>query len=303
MPQMVQSALKIVKGTRDIHDTLYYTMKVSVYTSLFNYSPDKFDLLDAFKNWSKYANEIIIGTFEDQKKEIEEEVSYLLVNDLFKDKVLYDFWFGVRVISCSDTSLEDPLFDGKLKNAALQACSNELVIQQDMDERIGGGIEQWEYLCNSLKSYAPPMACMISVIDLYKDLDHYKGINSKWYLHLREGSYRGPVKFAFREDRTLDITKSDSCELIDKNGDLVPYVVDNRFSFDPLMNGGHVNIKYPHIIHLGYLDLEKRAEHNKFRKGCWEAMDGKPVEVATTVEKLEEENEAKPHGLKPEWWK
>jgi hypothetical protein len=42
-------------------------VKASVYTSLFNYSPDKFDLVGAFKNWSKYADEIVIATFEDQK--------------------------------------------------------------------------------------------------------------------------------------------------------------------------------------------------------------------------------------------
>ena len=43
---------------------------ISVYTSLFNYSPDKFDLVAALENWSKYADEIVIGTFKDGQPEL-----------------------------------------------------------------------------------------------------------------------------------------------------------------------------------------------------------------------------------------
>jgi hypothetical protein len=47
-------------------------MRTSVYTSLFNYDPEKFDLFGAFKNWSKYSDEIVIATFEDQREGLEE---------------------------------------------------------------------------------------------------------------------------------------------------------------------------------------------------------------------------------------
>ena len=43
---------------------------VSVYTSLFNYSPEKFDLIETFDNWSKYANEIVIATFKGGEREL-----------------------------------------------------------------------------------------------------------------------------------------------------------------------------------------------------------------------------------------
>lgn len=274
-------------------------MKTSIYTSLFNYDPEKFDLLEAFKNWSKYADEIVIATFEDQREVLERVIAKVFLEYNGKD----DFYNRFKIVSCLDTSLDDPLFDGKLKNAALQACSNELVIQQDMDERIGGDIPQWIYLKAVLETLKPPYAAMIPVIDLYKDYDHYKGVGAKWYLHLKEQSYRGAVNYAKREDGSLDINKSDSCELIDKNGNLIPYFVDSRFA-EPFTNKEieSFDISMPHIIHLGYLDLTKRAEHNKFRKKCWEAMEGRPVETATTVEQLEKENQCFPHKLGNKWW-
>jgi hypothetical protein len=265
-------------------------VKASVYTSLFNYSPDKFDLLGAFKNWSKYADEIVIATFEDQEDKIRIEVGYV-ISQLMTDGSNTDIY----VVSCSDTSLDDPLFDGKLKNAALQACSNELVYQQDLDERISGNIEYWEQLGRMLLNYNYPITCSIPVIDLYKDYSHYKGVNSKWFFHKKTGIYRGPVNFAKRPDGTINTNLSDSCEAVLENGDLAPYFADHRFidNFD---------IKYPLIIHLGYLDLNKRIDNNKFWQVHWTRRNGSEVEVATTLEKLEEENEAKPHGLPIKWW-
>lgn len=260
-------------------------MKTSVYTSLFNYSPDKFDIADTFNNWSKYSDEIVIATFPDQKEKLE----YIFFSQIPNAD------FNYRIVSC-DTSLEDPLFDGKLKNAALQACSHNTVIQQDFDERISGDIEQWDYLKRRIYDYSFPVACMVPVIDLYKDLNHYKGINQKWYLHQKEGCFRGPVYFAKKQGGGLDVTKSDSCELINSRDELIPSFADRRFI-------DYLDIKYPLIVHLGYLDLNKRAENNKFWGPIWSARNGSKVEVATDIETLEKENKAIPHNFKPEWWK
>ena len=274
-------------------------MKASVYTSLFNYSPEKFDLLGAFKNWSKYADEIVIATFEDQ--------------ELSLGKIIFEEYFGgfyqcapqnegkpfIKLIGVKDTSLDDPLFDGKLKNAALQDCSNELVILQDMDERLGGNLDQWEYLGELLKKQEPPFACMIPVIDLYGDFGHYKNVNAKWYLSLKKDLYRGPVNFAKKENGLIDITKSDTTEAVDKDGNLVPYFYDNRFYCE---QENRFDVNQCHVIHLGFLNLEKRVENNKFWKPHWESRCGESVEVATTLEKLVEENKAIPHGLAEKWW-
>jgi hypothetical protein len=275
-------------------------MRTSVYTSLFNYDPEKFDLFGAFKNWSKYSDEIVIATFEDQREGLEGVVAKVFLDYNGKD----DFYNRFKIVSCLDTSLDDPLFDGKLKNAALQACSNELVIQQDMDERIGGDTEQWDTLKYVLKNRKAPHAAMISVIDLYKDYNHYKSVNGKWYLHLKEGSNRGPVNFAKREDGSLDINKSDSCELIDENGDLIPYFIDPRFA-QPFANKEieSFDISMPHVIHLGYVDLNKRIENNKFWQPVWSNRNGEEVKTAVSLEQLEKENKYFKHKQKSPWWK
>jgi len=267
-------------------------VKASVYTSLFNYSPDKFDLLGAFKNWSKYADEIVIATFEDQA----EDISAIVGSEMCGFWNIPEF----QIVSCPDTSLNDPLFDGKLKNAALQACSNELVIQQDLDERVFGSVEEWEYLAHELDKYDYPITCGIQVIDLYKDYDHFKGVSFKFYFHKKKGIRRGVVNYAKRGDY-IDISLSDSTEPILEDGTLAPYFVDTRFCES---SDGKIkfDITKPGIAHLGYLDLDKRIENNKFWKSVWDSRAGKDVEVATTLEKLEEENEAKPHGLPIKWW-
>jgi hypothetical protein len=274
-------------------------MRTSVYTSLFNYDPEKFDLFGAFKNWSKYSDEIVIATFEDQREGLEGVVAKVFLDYNGKD----DFYNRFKIVSCLDTSLDDPLFDGKLKNAALQACSNELVIQQDMDERIGGDTEQWDTLKYVLKNRKAPHAAMIQVIDLYKDFDHYKGVGAKWYLHLKEKSNRGPVNFARRGDGSIDTNKSDSCELIDENGDLIPYFIDPRFA--QLFTNKEIesfDISMPHVIHLGYVDLNKRIENNKFWQPIWSNRNGEEVKTAVSLEQLEKENKYFKHKQKSPWW-
>lgn len=275
-------------------------MKASVYTSLFNYSPEKFDLAGAFDNWGKYANEIVIATFPDQKEELKEIIFQSYYGGYYHFSEENTKKPVIKIYSC-DTSLEDPLFDGKLKNESLQNCSNEVVIQMDMDERIGGKANEWEYCANILLKQETPVACMIPVIDLYKDYSHYKSVGQKWYLHLKEKTYRGPVDFAIRQDGTLDTESSDSCELIDKYGNLVPYFRNITF-LAPLKLGEHFNINACHIIHEGYLDLNKRVENNKFWAKIWTARNGSEVKVAESISELEKENGAKRHNLKEKWW-
>lgn len=261
-------------------------MKFSIYTSLFNYSPEKFDIVDAFENWFKYGDEIVVATFEDQKFQIESAI---------KESFGYDE--RVKIKGVKDTNLDDPFFDGKLKNAALQACSNEVVIQQDFDERLGGDKKQWEYLGDLiLNQFGPPFGFLIPTIDLYKDLDHYKSIGAKWYLTSKEGVYRGPVNFAKRGDGTINTNFSDTCEAITAHGELINYLPATRFEQE-------LDIKFPHSVHLGYLDINKRIENNKFWSKIWSARNGEEVPVATTKEQLESENKAIPHGLPREWWK
>lgn len=268
-------------------------MKISVYSSLFNVESGLFDLEDALLNWSKYADEIAIATFEDEKNSIVTAIKCAAEAISFKG--------GIKVVVKKDTNLDDPLFDGKLKNAALQACSNEIVIQQDFDERIGGKKSYWKDLAERIIQFKMPLGCHIPVIDLYKDLDSYKSVNAKWYIHTKAGTKRGPVNFAIRSDGTIDVTKSDTCELINHNGDLTSSIAE--LSFKTETQNGKFNTQFPHIIHLGYLNLNNRIENNKFWSKIWSARNGKKVEVAQDLDTLEKENDARPHGLEKEWWK
>lgn len=240
---------------------------ISVYSTLFNVEKDLFDIKDALKNWSKYADEIVIATVKGQSRRVCEALSN----------------HGVKTIVVgTEITLDDPLFDGKLKNEALQNCSNEIVIQQDFDERLGGNIDLWNGLGAFLKR-DPAKAFMLPVVDLYKDVDHYKSVGFKWYLHKKTGCYRGVVNFAQRTDGTINTEKSDTCELINEFGDLVSSYMDNRFltNLDPSWD-----INMPHIIHLGYLDIDKRVENNKFWGPVWTARNGQDVDVETDKDKL-----------------
>lgn len=259
-------------------------MKFSVYTSLFKPESGLFDISGAINNWREYSDEIVFGTFPEEV----EKIRGLVENDLIKTKVV-----------SVDTSVSDPYFDGKLKNAALQACSNEYVIQQDMDERIGGHFDRWLQLILFLKG-AKKSSCMVPVIDLFKDYNHFKSVGYKWYFHKKEGCYRGPVNFARRADGTIDVTRSDTCELIDSEGNLVPFITESNF----IKNNGvgtYFDKEAPHIIHLGYLNFKKRVDNNKFWGKVWSAREGKEVQVIESEEELSKIPFFQ-HNLEKEWW-
>ena len=131
---------------------------------------------------------------------------------------------------------------------------------------------------------------MLPTIDLYEDLDHYINIGHKWYLHTREGSNRGSVNWARKEDGSLDPEKSDTCELIDKKGNLLPCI-------------GKVDFykENPKIIHLGFLDLEQRNKVNQFWGKVWNHRstgefdkDHKPEKIKIGDKRKQKHNLSKP---------
>ena len=134
-------------------------MNVSIYSTLFNPEKELFDVAAAIRNWEEYADEIVIATVKGQTTKVKKYLP--------KGK-------KIKIVVDKEISLDDPLYDGKLKNCALQACSNEIVIQQDMDERLGGHISEWQSLISQLEIFNRKSAVMIPVIDLFMDLDHYK---------------------------------------------------------------------------------------------------------------------------------
>jgi len=219
---------------------------ISLYTTLFNVSRLNVDFDDVFSNWLYYCDEIVISTFTKEAAEVKREIS--------KSK-----FYNPKKIGVVSSHLEiqtDLYWDGKLKDAALKNCRHDIALQIDLDERISGKPILFHYLCNHILSHSSPCSVMLPTIDLYEDLDHYINIGYKWYLHRKKGTHRGSVHWAKKEDGSFDPEKSDTCELIDENGNLIPCI-----GKVPLGDKDD-----PKIIHLGYLDLEKR---NKLNKEFW----------------------------------
>ena len=213
---------------------------ISLYTTIFNIQNFDFNLKEVFSNWFYYVDEVVISTLESQVKEINKEVNKTAFSD------------SVKIVSTALNPDKDLYWDGKLKNAGLKACSYNSVIQVDLDERISGSKYTLKELIEEINKHDFPCSIMLPTIDLYEDVHSFVNIGYKWYIHTRDGANRGAVNFSLNKDGTFDPEKSDTCELIDDKGQLIPCI--GRVSFAE---------HDPKIIHLGYLNLEDKNNINK----------------------------------------
>ncbi len=218
-------------------------IKFSIYSSAFNLIKNQFNFRKSIHRFCEFAEEVVIcvNTSEDNTFD---ELKKLQLN------------YTNLVIINSDFSYEDPLLDGKIKNEALQATSNEIKIGLDMDEYIPYCQKTiWKKLSASLLE--DTVSCyMIPSVNLYKDENHYFSINPKWYMH-KSGLFRGAVNFAKKNDGTVDTNRSDTCELIDSHGNLV----NSRVTYCDIKYLQDGN--FPFVIHEGYMDLDARLLRNK----------------------------------------
>lgn len=256
-------------------------MKLGIYSSAFNLIKNNFDYDTVINNWLKIADTICIAvnTSEDDTYEKLEELyeKHPLSITIFKTQISYD----------------DPDFDGKIKNEALLNCNADILLALDMDEMIPINVKEKLHEYAALLNDSNVSCFMLPSIDLYKDLGHYKKIGHKWYLHKKKDCYRGTVNFAKNADGTHDTSKSDSCELIDKEGYLVQswspiYGVYN--ASPPEIHNFVLENQIPYILHLGYVDLKRRDELNKnFWNKAWEVESGTP-RTGPSLEELEKIN-------------
>ena len=221
---------------------------ISLYTTAFNLGKINIDLDEIFSNWLYYVDEIVIATFGCQHVEVINRVARSKFYDPKK----------IRVVSKHVEIETDVYWEGKLKNEALQNCKHDVAFQCDLDERISGDVLVFKNIAEELVKHDFPCSVMIPTIDLYEDLNHYITIGHKWYMHKREGTFRGSVNWARKEDGSLDPEKSDTCELLDVEGSLISCVGKIEFTQDG-----------PKIIHLGYLDLHERNKVNEFWGKIW----------------------------------
>jgi hypothetical protein len=181
-----------------------------------------------------------------------------------------------------------------IKNEALRRCRKDFCTLLDIDEVLPlSNREAWKRAIQKLDEWRYD-AFFINVIDLFHDERHYKSVGMKWYLH-RNKPYikRGRVAFAVRADGSTDINRSDTTELIDEAGRLIPAArfVDN----EPL--GVSANPFYPYVVHLGWLNKQQRIRQSAFWAPVWSARDGTKVEKPLGEEDLEK-IPYYPHNLK-----
>lgn len=237
---------------------------ISLYTTAFNAEIGGFDLDSAYNNFSLIADEIVVATLKNKDSTID------VLNSL-KEK------YPIKVIE-TEHNVTTFAVDGILKNEALQNCSGDICIQMDADER-AGNLDAWnDFLSNEksiLESMGDAKAIMLPVINLFGSVNQYKDIGRKWYVH-RRGLKRGVVNFAKLPNGKFDKTKSDGCELLDLDGNLVPSV-----SFPVLETvEEYDDRRIPYIVHFGHADFIRRIRLNRnFWKKTWESYDGKPADV------------------------
>jgi hypothetical protein len=252
----------------------------SIYTSAFNLIKNKFNYKFHIQNFSNFATEVVIGINTSDDNTAEEIRNFIITN-----------CNNVSILeTCFD--YEDPLLDGKIKNAALQSTSQDIKIGLDMDEYIPlwqKGL--WENIAIRLL-YSNFDSVMIPSLNLYKNINCYSSINYKWYMHKKD-FYRGAVNFARKTDGTVDTFKSDTCELIDKDGNLTKsFQTPNEI--ETLRNE-----ESPFVVHTGYVNLQDRITRNKnFWTNHWKTESGgslPPHKVHTSIEEFD--NDYKEHLL------
>lgn len=252
-------------------------MPISIYTSAFNIQKCKFNFSFFLKKALSIGDEIVISVNKSEDNTLEILKSF---EDQFSNEL--------KIIE-TDYSYNDPLLDGKCKNNALQHTKFDCKLQLDLDEYIPHRFKP--YLLDLYDQFLKDKydAVMLPVIDLYKDKKICRSVGQKWYLH-KPGFFRGPVNFGKLNNGHVDVNKSDTCELIDKEGNLVQsfMVLNPQDSIDTKLEILRNHHYIPFIVHTGYLDLQNRIHRNKeFWATHWSIEAGKHIQIPTNISEID----------------
>ena len=97
----------------------------------------------------------------------------------------------------------------------------------------------------------------------------------------KDGLYRGIVNFAKKQDGKIDTDRSDTCELIDVNGNLV-----QTLKFDNLIEGLREG-QTPYVFHYWAVDKDQRIKQNEFWQPVWSNRAGKKIDTKTDFTKIQ----------------
>lgn len=215
----------------------------SIYHSAFNLIKHGFIGWEkSVQNSCKFADEVVIAvntSTDNTKQSIE--------------KALKDFsnW---KILE-TDFSYQDPWLDGKIKNEALQACTQDFKIQLDLDEYIPIWQKPlWQNLAMQIALSTAQCASVASV-NLYKDWNHIASITNKQYFHKGQ-AYRAPSIAARKPDGTINTKMSDGCDLVNSSGNFISTVATTNDQKQLELGGA------PFVVHFGYVDLDSRLKRN-----------------------------------------
>ena len=253
----------------------------SIYHSAFNLIKHGFiGWENSVQNSCKFADEVIIAvnTSSDKTKQAIEES--------LKD---FSNW---RIIE-TDFAYQDPWLDGKIKNEALQACTQDFKIQLDLDEYIPLWQKPlWENLAMQV-ALSPVQCAAVASVNLYRDWNHLSSITNKQYFHKGQ-AYRAPSKAARKQDGTINTKISDGCDLVNADGQFVSTIATTT-NLQPLELGVS-----PFVVHFGYVDLDSRLKRNhEFWHEHW-YVEGGGQDPAHTIHMKHEDFDQPyiPHSLK-----
>ncbi len=257
----------------------------SIYFSAFNLIKNKFPFGTNVGKACDFADEVVIAV----NKSEDDTLLFLTAMAIEYPKI--------KIVE-TNFSYDDIRFDGAIKNAALQATTQPVKIQMDLDEYIPlSQKKRWEYWGNKLLD-APHVQCfMIPSIDLYGAKDSIKAgadIGLKFRMH-KAGLHRGIMKDAWVGSHILT-NRSDTTELIDDHGQ-IPHcmrIAPAEFHNSILAFGLQ---DYPYTIHEGYLSFEHRVNINKaVWAKAWRDRSGHDEDTPTEIRQLAHVPTTK-HGL------
>jgi hypothetical protein len=264
-------------------------MKVGLYSCAWSIESKRFQWKDALDNWAIYADEISVAI---PQSDTDDSAGIMLAYAKDRD-------YNLSIVRTPFDFTSDPFAYGKTVNAALQNCSADLYLHNDLDERTGGDRRRLEEMHAILKNRYDIRAFWVPNIDLYGAPEKYLApVKRKWHVH-GGGLFRGAVPWGIKSDGRPDYNKTSTDELLDIAGNLAPAAaLFKDLEIETIRE--YVAAGWPMVYHEGYLRLNDRLERSLWWRDFWtKATNGDPNKHPTSIEELAAK-ETKEHGL-PLW--
>ncbi len=232
------------------------TPTLSAYISAFNLLANGFDYETALRRALGFFDEVVVAVNTSTD-------STLVALQSFAGQIEH---VGKLKVVSTDIPYTDITFDGRVKDAALQACAGDVCVQLDLDEYVPlNQRAMWRDYAKSLLVSPGVDSFMIPTVDLWGSTDTIRAdtpIGMKFRMHKR-GLHRGVWKRAWlRPGKLFRTDMSDSGELLNADRELATSVAVAPPQFlqpstHRMLNG------YPFTVHLGYANLDQRVRVNK----------------------------------------